>query len=295
FLISDYFYNIAMIIQIIGLILTFSKSAIIGLATTIIYIHYGHNILSPIHKLFRACLSIGKVEQFKQKEVLKCSTWNNSHCEVYDPIKNVPRGTINVKRWLLVASIIIILMCLLHPNIDSLLFKSLDERLLYTNVSRGTILDNPIIGSGTGQFVINMQKYANQTLFDWQFQPVHNVFLLIWSELGLIGLCLFIFFLYKLFHVEQFKQKEALECSTWNNSQCESYKIAKNVPRPPAGRQGGTFPDQKEFKIAIQGVLIGFIFIMLFDHYLWDIQQGQIIFWLILGLSVSSITENIDK
>ncbi|MDP1883844.1 MAG: O-antigen ligase family protein, partial [Candidatus Moranbacteria bacterium] len=295
FLISDYFYNIAMIIQIIGLILTFSKSAIIGLATTIIYIHYGHNILSPIHKLFRACLSVGKVKQFKQKEAFKCSTWNNSQCESYEPIKIVPRGTIYPKKWLLFTGITIISLYLVKPDLNSLLLKSLDERLLYLNVSRGTIFDNPLIGLGAGQFVINMQNYTNQTLLGWQFQPVHNVFLLIWSELGIIGLALFIWMIYKLFHVEQFRQKEAIKCSTWNNSQCESYKIAKNVPRLPAGRQGGTFPNQKEFKIAIQGVLIGFMFIMLFDHYLWDIQQGQIIFWLTLGLLVSSRPANIDK
>ncbi|MFA7319820.1 MAG: hypothetical protein WC022_04485, partial [Parcubacteria group bacterium] len=33
-----------------------------------------------------------------------------------------------------------------------------------------------------------------------------------------------------------------------------------------------------------QGILLGFIFIMLFDHYFWDIWQGQVLFWLVAGI-----------
>ncbi|MFA7209606.1 MAG: O-antigen ligase family protein [Parcubacteria group bacterium] len=278
---SEYLFKALLIIQIIALLLTFSKSAIIGLILAIAY---------PNLKILASDLSkkLFHVEHLATPGSIKCSTWNNSQCESYTIAKNVPRGTFNPKKWFLMICVIIASAYLINPDFNSLLFKSLDERALYLDVSRGTILDNPLIGLGAGQFVINMQNYTNQTLFEWQFQPVHNVFLLIWSELGLIGLLLFILFIRKLFHVEQSRRKETVECSTWNNSQCASYKIATNVPR-------GTFPDQKESKIAIQGVLIGFMFIMFFDHYPWDIQQGQIIFWLILGLSVSLSSENIDK
>ena len=31
-------------------------------------------------------------------------------------------------------------------------------------------------------------------------------------------------------------------------------------------------------------IFIGFLFIGLFDHYFWTIQQGQLIFWLVAGL-----------
>jgi len=32
-----------------------------------------------------------------------------------------------------------------------------------------------------------------------------------------------------------------------------------------------------------QGIFSGFIFIGLFDHYLWDIQQGSFLFWITAG------------
>ncbi len=35
--------------------------------------------------------------------------------------------------------------------------------------------------------------------------------------------------------------------------------------------------------IIFKAILLTFVFIMLFDHYLWDIQQGEIILWLVLG------------
>jgi hypothetical protein len=97
---------------------------------------------------------------------------------------------------------------------------------------------------------------------DWQYQPVHNVFLLIWSELGLIGLILFIWIIWKILH-----------------------------PKPivPRGTIGETEVDQSSnhwngTALIFRSILLGFIFIMLFDHYLWDIQQGQLMLWAMLGV-----------
>ena len=196
-------YKTILTIQIVAIFLTFSKSAVLGLLIAIFYIYTqrivprGTKITQQIQKLFH-------VEHFGRK-------------------------------LFLVLGIILMLVIITKPDINSLLFKSLDERMLYINVSRGTISNNPIFGVGSGQFVATMQNYTNQALSDWQFQPVHNVFLLIWSELGLIGLSLFILFLWKLFHVEQLpkstKTKFNIKCSTWNNNRCEIYTKKQNVPR----------------------------------------------------------------
>jgi hypothetical protein len=113
----------------------------------------------------------------------------------------------------------------------------------------------------------------------WQYQPVHNVFLLIWSELGFVGLFILIWLLWKMFHVEQNISKPDIECSTWNNVSCSVYKSvpARNVPR-------GTFLFQQKALNILKGLILGLIFMMFFDHYLWDIQQGQIMLWMTLGL-----------
>jgi O-antigen ligase len=191
----------------------------------------------------------------------------------------VPRGTILdifkhklfhveqiYRKLLLLFGIVLALAIITKPDINSLLFKSLNERLIYLNVSRGTILAHPLIGFGNGQFVLKMNKFVPRgtILETWQFQPVHNVFLLIWSELGIVGLMLFVLLLWKLFHTSH------------------------NVPRGTSD-----LASMEHFSIYVRGILLGFIFIMLFDHYLWDIQQGQIMLWLVFALMFDSI--HIDK
>ena len=128
-----------------------------------------------------------------------------------------------------------------------------------------------------GQSVIAMETMG--VFLPWQYQPVHNVFLLIWSELGIIGLALFIWILEVVFSV----------------------KAA--VSRPPATkalRAGGTV-GQKKIKeylgrdlLLFRGILLGFLFVALFDHYLWDIQQGQILLWLTMGM-IAGLSSPIDK
>jgi hypothetical protein len=221
------------------------------------------------------------------------------------------RGTI------LVAGIVIIVLALFVPkiNFSDFLVKSMNERILYLDDSVSVIKSSPIAGIGSGQFVLEMQKYSQIQLEYWQFQPVHNVFLLIWSELGIIGLFIFLWFIWKLFRA----CPERLNCSTQKRNNLFHPEKDQNVPRVSRGNKlfhveqfislrDGTFSDYgasvehsdlsghawnnlilygMEQLIIFRGILLGLILIMLFDHYLWDIQQGQIIFWLLAGILVN--------
>jgi len=297
--IHQVYYYFILLIQAIAIFLTFSKSAIIGLIIGLLFI-YSTTIVPRGTKL----------------SVLK--VWINRLARSFRSKDNVPRGTLLDKKsnqlfhvehlsrkLFLILGIILVLGVITKTDINSLFIKSLDERLLYLNVSYETIANNSILGIGSGQFVLNIQNNvprpprvdewssprveAGGTFLEaWQFQPVHNVFLLIWSELGLIGIILFLYFLYKLFHVEQFENMLDIKCSTWNKNQCEVYEPTKNVPR-------GTFLNNINPATVFKGILLGFLFIMLFDHYLWDIQQGQILLWLVFGLLAGSNRQHIDK
>lgn len=220
-----------LVIQILVLILTFSKSAMFGLAV--------------------ACTCLY--------------------------LKNVPRGTffINFGKYLkyalIIMSLILLLLFMLKLDFYAFFIKSLVERDLYINVSRGTILANFWTGVGIGQFVPLMQNYSKQILEIWQFQPVHNVFLLIWSELGFVGLSLFIYFVYILL-----VNKNVPRGTFLNTEEC-CPQVAKGIN---VDNQVVTY----YFKV----ILVAFLFIMLFDHYFWDIQQGQVLFWMVAGLVVAS-------
>ncbi len=74
--------------------------------------------------------------------------------------------------------------------------RALSDRIFYNNVSRETISDNFITGSGLGTFIFQINGYLKknnipQNLEHWEYQPVHNIYLLICSEIGIIGFIIF--------------------------------------------------------------------------------------------------------
>jgi len=52
------------------------------------------------------------------------------------------------------------------------------------------IRENPLFGVGAGNFMVNLPKYQTRGFY-WM-QPVHNIFLLIWSEIGILGIIMFL-------------------------------------------------------------------------------------------------------
>ena len=57
------------------------------------------------------------------------------------------------------------------------------------------IKENFWYGVGLNNFIPNLVKVSNTYLNSWELQPVHNIFLLLFSELGIIGLIMFLFLL----------------------------------------------------------------------------------------------------
>ena len=235
---------------ILALILTFSKSAILGLLIGSVYMFYKANI--PKDTLTR-------------------------HLKVF-------------LKYLIVLSLILVLLAIvIKPDFKSFFIKSLSERILYLDVSpariamqsvaggRETIKDYGalLFGIGSGQSVSGMQNLKNLNLETWQFQPVHNVFLLIWAELGFLGLFIFISWLWKLFHVEHSKDKI-----------CHPERI-RQLAEKPKNLIRSLDKARDDMEKYIKAILLAFIFIMLFDHYFWDIQQGQIMLWFIFGSIVT--------
>ena len=88
--------------------------------------------------------------------------------------------------------------------------RALSDRVFYNNVSRETISNNFIAGSGPGTFIFQINGYLKsadyshlekgkecvknnipQNLEHWEYQPVHNIYLLIISEIGIVGFAIF--------------------------------------------------------------------------------------------------------
>jgi O-antigen ligase len=73
--------------------------------------------------------------------------------------------------------------------------KSIQERELYLSQAQKIIKDNWIFGVGVGNYTIALKSYNIPAKTVWSYQPVHNVFLLLWAESGLGALIFFLAFL----------------------------------------------------------------------------------------------------
>jgi len=73
--------------------------------------------------------------------------------------------------------------------------KSLTERRDYLEQSRDLIKSHYLAGVGIGNYSLFSRQADNYQKPAWDYQPVHNVFLLLWAEGGVFALIFFIAFL----------------------------------------------------------------------------------------------------
>lgn len=78
--------------------------------------------------------------------------------------------------------------------------KSITERKAYLGQAWGLISEQPWLGVGQGNYTTALMAQDGVTApvgeAIWNYQPVHNVFLLIWAESGLFALLFFLGFLF---------------------------------------------------------------------------------------------------
>ncbi|HRY52266.1 MAG TPA: O-antigen ligase family protein [Candidatus Portnoybacteria bacterium] len=127
--------------------------------------------------------------------------------------------------------------------------QSIDLRAFYNQQALKMAWQKPILGVGQGNFTMALRD--NISLPDWQYQPAHNIYLLAAAENGLGALLAFLVFLFLTVR------------SVWSS--------------------------KKELLASCLLVVIScLLLISCFDHFLWDLQQGQILFWLMIGLLAST-------
>lgn len=145
--------------------------------------------------------------------------------------------------------------------------QAVDLRFFYNKMTIQMIKEKPILGIGIGNFVNHSQNYPAYLraaakisgVFEgspegingipqWIFQPVHNIYLLIAAEIGIIGLVAFLGFI--------------------------GLALLKGI-------QGVFEGNQRVFMFLV----LGFLIIGLADHYFWTLQAGGLMFWFVLALT----------
>lgn len=146
----------------------------------------------------------------------------------------------------------------IFPRFDTATIEregSVSERITSLRDAQKLITAHSLIGVGAGNFTAEIIRKGEKGLMGemgneggrpvWSVQPAHNVFLLIWSELGIIGLALFFGFLvFSIFPI--------LKSSIINHQST---------------------------------ILIVIIPSLFLDHWLWSSHFGLIFLFLLLGLA----------
>jgi len=127
----------------------------------------------------------------------------------------------------------------------------------YQKNAQTIICQHPLFGVGLGKFTSASSKITDYGQRPWELQPVHNLYLLIAAETGLLGLISFlatiVFYLVKKINL----------------------------------RSLADYPLNLFF--------LSLLLIAFFDHYFWTLPQGQLIFWLALALATVPKTKKIDS
>jgi len=111
------------------------------------------------------------------------------------------------------------------------------------------IKDYPLSGVGLNNFIVHLPNYWSLTGFTYWLQPVHNLYLLILSETGWLGLLIWLWFL---------------------------FLTAQRL-----------FLKKSHQEILLAGLSV-ILLLGLFDHYWLTLQQNQLLLTILLGLSWSS-------
>jgi O-antigen ligase len=135
--------------------------------------------------------------------------------------------------------------------------KALIERIYYNNIAIKMIKENILFGVGWGRFSDKILDFVEPKPIAvpsfsfplWFLQPVHNIYLLIGAEAGILALILFIIFLVGIL---------------WN-----SFLFGKDI------KSAGIFAS-----------FCSLLFMGLFDHFLITIQQGTLLFWFVIGILI---------
>lgn len=122
--------------------------------------------------------------------------------------------------------------------------KSTDERIDSILVSREIIAKNFFVGTGINNYPLAVKKDLYPDKESWFYQPVHNLYLLVTAELGVLGGALFMFFLLNLFFKNLF------------------FKNKNNYT----------------------SLIILIFFSGLFDHWWWSLHSGVILFWFLVAI-----------
>lgn len=126
--------------------------------------------------------------------------------------------------------------------------RSIDERKGQYDEALQIFLKHPFLGVGPGQMPAVLADTDTAGRTGWEYQPVHNTSALVTVELGIVGFLLWLAVI-----------MGALLGARPREDETESYRLA------------------------FRAILFALLVMSLFDHYLFSLWIGQLLFWMSIG------------
>lgn len=133
----------------------------------------------------------------------------------------------------------------LISRVSNIDIQSITGRVDYNRMSLELVKHNWLIGTGVGDYIETLKQMFH--VQPWQYQPAHNIFIVFAAQFGILGLILFVKLLFNVLSGLRNIRRETL----------------------------------------IFTCLLAFIMVLLIsqvDHYFITIQQGRLIFFVLIGL-----------
>lgn len=165
--------------NILAMYLLLSLGSLLALGKNYIYKKYSYLFYGIFF-----ILSLGILSAFSKTAFAVLASCMGLHM-----ISILLKNTLITRMHLLIAALSFILFIVIFLFAFIIFFNdpsTLFDRVLYSKIAIGQIVKSPL-GSGLGSFTTHLFSYQEQ-LFPWEFQPVHNMFLLLGVETGIFSL-----------------------------------------------------------------------------------------------------------
>ena len=149
------------------------------------------------------------------------------------------------------------------------------DRALYLEQAKTLISQNLLTGVGLGNYTLAVYNQSEKA--PGEYQPVHNVYLMVAAELGILGFIIFILIIIEaLRRIWTYKIDEHI-------SLLSIFKLFKFT---------GVYDFYREkyfWFLGYTAIFIAILVLMAFDHYFWTLYFGIMLWWLCVGMFVKTI------
>jgi hypothetical protein len=154
--------------------------------------------------------------------------------------------------------------------------KSNTERIDSNREAIAIIKENWIFGVGIGNYTQYLQEKTGDKPA-YYYQPVHNVFLLIAAEIGIFGLIIFLALILHSHVLSLISNLSSFSRRAFSPLLSSSGE-AKRRPGDP--ESSSTNKQLISYNISL---ILALISLFLFDHWLWSLHFGVILFWFMVS------------